>query len=118
MSQFSVIMKRPLKSADAISAMQAVPRIFIFEQTADNTVYLWPTQRTFTSSHPLNPSDPTDKELLRTGEFITYGGYYCNVSDYLTRNRLPEEQFFIFYLGVFEDVREARAALQHLKALL
>ena len=47
MSQFSVIMKRPLKSADAISAMQAVPRIFIFEQTADNTVYLWPTQRTF-----------------------------------------------------------------------
>ena len=118
MHQFFVIVKQPLKSEKAISAMQAVPRIFILEQTQDNMVYLWPIQRTFTSSEPLHPDDPTDQELLRTGEFLTYGGYYNTVSDYFVRNRLPEDQFFVFHLGLFVDVHDARAALQHLKALL
>ena len=118
MSEFSIIMKRPLKSEEAIAAMKTVERIFILEHTQDHLVYLWPVHRLFTSTVPLRPNDPADREFLRTGEFLSYGGYYYNVSDYFRRNNLPEDQFFAFYLGVFEDIYGARNALQYLKALL
>lgn len=118
MSQFYIIAKRPLKSSSALDAMQAVPRIFLLEQTTDNMIYLWPIQRTITVSTPLDPNDPTDQELLRIGEYITHGGFYTSVADYFSSNNLPGNQFYVFYMGFFADVQGARSALQYLKALL
>lgn len=118
MSQFTLLMKRPYAQGSTLPALQAMPELCILELTDDNLAYLWPAKHTLTSPEALDPDDPFDRELLLTGEFLTYGGFYYSVSDYLRRNGLSETLFYRFHLGEMRDVSEARQSMADLKALL
>ena len=118
MSQFTLLAKRPSAGKVNAAAIRAMPAICILEQLDDGLMYLWPLHRTFSRSVALDPADATDRLLLLTGEFITYGGYYYSVTDYLSRNSLPQDQFYRMHIGEFQNISEARDMLETLKALL
>lgn len=118
MSQFTVLLKRPSLHTSAVSALQVLPEICILELTEDNLAYLWPVECTLSTPESLDPEDPFDRELLLTGEFLTYGGFYYSVPDYLHRNGLSETLFYRFHLGEMRDIAEARKSLAHLRAQL
>ena len=117
MSQFTLLTKRP-SAGQSTSAINGLPAICILEQQEDGLMYLWPLERTFSRSVVLDPADATDRMLLHTGEFITYGGYYYSVTDYLSRNNLPQDQLYRMHIGEFQDISEARDMLKTLKSLL
>ena len=118
MSQFTLLMKRPYAQRCTLPVLQAMPELCFLELTDDNLAYLWPAHHTLTSPETLDPADPFDRELLHTGEFLTYGGFYYSVPDYLRRNGLSETFFYRFHLGEMRDVSEARQVLADLKALI
>ena len=118
MSQFTLLVKRPTAGERDLPAMRALPAICILEQLDDGLIYVWPLQRTFFHSVALNPSDALDSLMLLTGEFLTYGGHYYSVTDYLSRNGLPQDQFYRMHIGEFQGISDARDMLSTLKALL
>ncbi len=118
MSHFIILLKRSSESMRDEPALQVLPEICILELTSDKLAYLWPAECVLSTPVSLDPKNPADQELLLTGEFISCGGFFYSVSDYLRCNDLSEDLFYLFFLGNLRDVTEAREALRQLKVML
>lgn len=118
MSQFILLCKRRIEDDSKYTALQSLPPASILELTDENVSILWPVHLTIIGNVSLDSKDPTDREVLRFGQWISTGGLFYSALDFMKANQIPEDSLYCLHLGSHKDIHAVREMLTTLKYLL